>query len=196
MLSRLSVSTRPDSRLRHWCSSQYLRISPLHWEFRYPLRDSSLAVSNAVPRLSRGISRLTDQAAYAPFTPNNSEQRSPPPYYRGCWHGVSRGFLKGYRQPHGLFIRTDFVPPDRSLRPEGLRPPRGVAASGFRPLRNVPHCCLPYESGPCLSSSVADHPLRPAIHRSLGEPLPHQQANGPRTPPVALAFKKRLALYS
>ncbi len=35
--------------------------------------------------------------AYAPFTPNNSEQRSPPPYYRGCWHGVSRGFFHRYR---------------------------------------------------------------------------------------------------
>ncbi len=31
------------------------------------------------------------------FTPNNSEQRSPPPYYRGCWHGVSRGFFLRYR---------------------------------------------------------------------------------------------------
>ncbi len=27
-----------------------------------------------------------------PFTPNNSEQRSPHTYYRGCWHVVSRGF--------------------------------------------------------------------------------------------------------
>ncbi len=31
--------------------------------------------------------------AYARFTPSNSEQRLPPPSYRGCWHGVSRGFL-------------------------------------------------------------------------------------------------------
>ncbi len=106
-LSRLSVSTRPGSRLRHRCSSQYLRISPLHWEFRYPLRDSSSTVSGAVPRLSRGISQLTCRAAYAPFTPNNSEQRWPPPYYRGCWHGVSRGFLQWYRQLQGLFILTD-----------------------------------------------------------------------------------------
>ena len=29
-------------------------------------------------------------AAYAPFTPSKSEQRLLPPYYRGCWHGVSR----------------------------------------------------------------------------------------------------------
>ncbi len=142
-LSRLSVSTRPGSRLRHWCSSQYLRISPLHWEFRYPLRDSSQAVSEAVPRLSRGISRPTCPAACAPFTPNNSEQRWPPPYYRGCWHGVSRGFLQWYRQLAGVLVRPRFVPLDRSLRPEGLRPPRGVAASGFPPLRKIPHCCLP-----------------------------------------------------
>ncbi len=32
------------------------------------------------------------------FTPNNSEQRLHPPYYRGCWHGVSRCLLKRYRQ--------------------------------------------------------------------------------------------------
>ncbi len=51
----------------------------------------------AVPQLSRGLSPITSEAAYAPFTPSNSEQRLPPPYYRGCWHGVSRGFLQRYR---------------------------------------------------------------------------------------------------
>src|SRR3546814_13726732 len=81
-LSRLSVRNGPGSRLRHWCSSQYLRISPLHWEFHYPLPLSSNAVSNAHPRLSPGLSRPTNVTAYAPFTPSNSEQRSPPPYYR------------------------------------------------------------------------------------------------------------------
>src|SRR6266403_1063989 len=35
-------------------------------------------------------------------------------------------------------------------------------------------------SGPCLSSSVAGRPLRPATRQSLGEPLPHQQADRPR----------------
>ena len=76
-----------------------------------------------------------------------------------------------------------FVPSDRSLRSEDLHPPRGVAGSGLRPLSNIPHCCLPSESGPCLSPSVADHPLRPATDRRLGEPLPHQQANPPRARP-------------
>ncbi len=129
----------PGSRLRRRCSSQYLRISPLHWEFHYPLQDSSKAVSDAIPELSSGLSHLTCHAAYAPFTPSNSEQRLPPPYYRGCWHGVSRGFLSRYSQTSC----EAFVPTDRSLRPEGLHPPRGVAASGFRPLRKIPHCCLP-----------------------------------------------------
>jgi hypothetical protein len=38
---------------------------------------------------------------------------------------------------------------------------------------------------------VADHPLRPAIDRRLGEPLPHQLANQTRAHPSAIAFKKR-----
>ena len=54
-LSRLSVSYRPESRLRHWCSSISLRISPLH-KFHFPLLHSSLPVSNDPPRLGRGLS--------------------------------------------------------------------------------------------------------------------------------------------
>ena len=48
--------------------------------------------------MSPGISPLTCYAAYVPFTPSKSEQRLHPPYYRGCWHGVSRCFLGRYRQ--------------------------------------------------------------------------------------------------
>ncbi len=77
-LSRLSVNCGPGCRLRHRCSSRYLRISPLHLEFRIPLPHPSHPVSDVVPRLSRGISRPTKVAAYAPFTPSNSEQRLPP----------------------------------------------------------------------------------------------------------------------
>ena len=40
-------------------------------------------------------------------------------------------------------------------------------------------------SGPCLSSSVAGHPLRPATRRRLGGPLPRQLADRPRTHPEA-----------
>ena len=101
----------------------------------------------------------------------------PLPYYRGCWHGISRGLFLKYR--HIFFLEK------RGLQPRGLRPSRGVAPSGFRPLRKIPHCCLPEESGPCLSPSVADHPLRPASHLWLGEPLPHQLPNDTRAHPSA-----------
>ncbi len=93
---------------------QYLRISPLHWEFHSPLPISSLAVPSAVPRLSPGVSRLTNKAACAPFTPSKSEQRSPPSYYRGCWHEVSRGFFSRYR--HHRRVRKSFT----TLRPSSL----------------------------------------------------------------------------
>ena len=48
--------------------------------------------------LSPALLRQTYETACARFTPNNSGQRLPPTYYRGCWHVVSRGFLVRYRQ--------------------------------------------------------------------------------------------------
>src|ERR1700730_471400 len=66
-----------------------------------------------------------------------------------------------------------------------------MAGSGFRPLSNIPHSCLPYAFGPCLSPNVADHPLRPATDRRLGEPLPHQQANQTRANPPAINLSPR-----
>ena len=113
-LSHLSVSIYPDRRLRHWCSSRYLRISPLHREFRDPLQHSSPAVSDARPWLSRGISHPTCEAAYVRFTPNDSEQRLHPSYYRGCWHEVSRCLFIGYRQ-HGRVLTHRFSLPIKVL---------------------------------------------------------------------------------
>ena len=54
--------------------------------------------------LSPALLRPTYEAACAPFTPNNSGQRLPPTYYRGCWHVVSRGLLFGYRQFSRVFV--------------------------------------------------------------------------------------------
>ena len=140
-LSRLSVSYGPRDRLRHWCSSRYLRISPLHLEFRLSLPISRSAVSKAVLQLSCRISPLTYRSACAPFIPSKSGQRLPPTYYRGCWHVVSRGLFYGYSQYR---LQTCFFfPKKRSLRSYDLHPPRGVAGSDFRPLPNIPHCCLP-----------------------------------------------------
>src|SRR6218665_3380210 len=58
-----------------------------------------------------------------------------------------------------------------------------MAGSGLRPLSKIPHCCLPQESGPCLSPSVAGRPLRPATDRRLGRLLFHQLPNLPSAPP-------------
>src|SRR5581483_11613575 len=67
-----------------------------------------LAVSAALPQVSRGLSPPTREAAYARFTPSNSGQRSHPTYYRGCWHVVSRCFFPGYRprSPPGKAVYT------------------------------------------------------------------------------------------
>ena len=59
---------------------------------------SFLPITGLSPALLRG----TWEAACARFTPNNSGQRLPPTYYRGCWHVVSRGFLVSYRHPHSI----------------------------------------------------------------------------------------------
>ncbi len=133
-LSRLSVSIGPESRLRHGCSSQYLRISPLHWEFHSPLPYSRMAVSNALPGLSPGLSHLTYQPAYTLFTPNNSEQRLHPPYYRGCWHGVSRCFLQRYHQTSRLFTERLFSHLTELYDPKAFFAHAALLRQGF------PHC--------------------------------------------------------
>ncbi len=71
-----------------------------------PLTISSPTVLRAVPGLSPGISPLAYRTAYTPFTPSESEQRLHPPYYRGCWHGVSRCLFLGYRH---------YLPRDKGL---------------------------------------------------------------------------------
>ena len=79
----------------------FLRIST-HFTATHgiPLASPTLKSYSFVPitRLSLALLSTTYLTACAPFTPNNSGQRLPPTYYRGCWHVVSRGFLYHYRQ--------------------------------------------------------------------------------------------------
>jgi hypothetical protein len=133
-LSRLSVSIGPESRLRHGCSSEYLRISPLHSEFHSPLPYSRIAVSNALPGLSPGLSHPTYHSACTPFTPSNSEQRLHPPYYRGCWHGVSRCFLQWYHQTHRVLIERPFSHLTELYDPKAFFAHAALLRQGF------PHC--------------------------------------------------------
>ncbi len=141
--SHLSVSYLLETCLRHWCSSRYLQISPLHLEFQFHLSNSSLVVLNAVHRLSLCISHQACKTAYMPFTPNNSEQRSQLTCYRGCWHVISRLLFITYRHPLCFLFITLFFCYKRTLQSSGLLHPRGVAPSGFPPLRNILSCCTP-----------------------------------------------------
>jgi hypothetical protein len=67
--------------------------------------------------LSPSLRHQTYSTACARFTPNNSGQRLPPTYYRGCWHVVSRGFLLRYRHakrsysPNYSSLATEFYDP-------------------------------------------------------------------------------------
>ena len=133
-LSCLSVSFCPARRLRHWYSSTYLRISPLHVEFPLPLQYSSHAVSKAIPRLSLGLSLQTCVTAYARFTPSDSGQRLPPTYYRGCWHVVSRGFLSRYR------LERSISSPYRSSRVTELYNPKAFFAHAALLGQTFVHC--------------------------------------------------------
>src|SRR5919108_549376 len=134
MLSLLSVRSGPENRLRHRCSSRYLRISPLHQEFQSPLPNSSLPVSTAGPGLSPGFSQPTRQTAYELFTPNNSGQRLHPTYYRGCWHVVSRCFFFRYRHPRDLLDRAI------SFRPKVLYNPKAFFTHAAWLDQGCPHC--------------------------------------------------------
>ena len=133
------------------------------------------------------LSLSTRFTAYVPFTPSHSEEHLPPPSYRGCWHGVSRGFF--------LESCHDRALDERALQAGlALLHSRDIAGSGFRPLSKIPHCCPPWESGPCLSPSVADHPKRPAKHHWLGQPLPDQLPNTTQAHQTALfSFLQDLA---
>ena len=141
--SHLSVSHLLATCLRHWYSSRYLQISPLHLEFRLPLSYSSYAVLNAIQELSPCLSHQSCNSAYMPFTPNNSEQRSQLTCYRGCWHVISRCLFMTYSH-HTPFLSTHlFLSHKRILQSSDLQHPRGVAPSEFPPLRNILSCCLP-----------------------------------------------------
>src|SRR5690554_3227997 len=130
----MSVRTSPGCRLRRWCSSGSLRIPPLHPEFRIPLLASSPPVSHDPPQLSRGLSRTTRRATCERFTPNNSGQRLPPTYYRGCWHVVSRGFLLRYRH-----LKSNYSPKRSSLITE-LYDPRAFLTHAALLGQTCVHC--------------------------------------------------------
>ena len=113
------------------------------------------------------------------FTPSKSEQRLPPPYYRGCWHGVSRGFLSRYRQARRLltFVHSSLV--------TGLYNPKAFIAHAASHCHPFGHCKRFSTAASRRSLGSVSVPVRRVILSdplavSLGEPLPHQQADRTR----------------
>ncbi len=140
-----------------------------------------MAVSNAVPRLSREISHPTRHTAYAPFTPSKSEQRSPPLYYRGCWHRVGRGFLFRYHQTAKLFTQRLFS------RMTGVYNPKAFILHAASLCQAFAHCKRSSTAASRRSLGSVSVPvwltiLSDQLPVSLGGPLPHQQADGTRAP--------------
>jgi hypothetical protein len=60
----------------------------------------------------------------------------PPPYYRGCWHGVSRGFLWGYRQ------RARLLTAPYSSPLTGVYDPRAFILHAALLRQGFPHCAI------------------------------------------------------
>ena len=90
-------------------------------------------------------------------------------YYRGCWHEIGRDLLLNSR--HNPKLSKEFY------NQNSLHHSRDITGSSFRPLSKIPHCCRSKASGPCLSPSVADHPLKSAKDLWLGRLLPCQLPN-------------------
>jgi hypothetical protein len=91
-----------------------------------------MAVSDAIQGLSPCLSHLTYHAAYAPFTPSDSEQRLRPLYYRGCWHRVSRLFLLRYYQIQRLLTLKP------CSRMTGVYNPKTLSSTRRRTIRVSP----------------------------------------------------------
>src|SRR5699024_7073100 len=81
-------------------------MSTILLEFHSTLLYSIASFYNNRSNISYEISYQISITTCLPFTPKYSVQRSPPKYYRGCWHVVSRGFLVKYCQGVSSYAHT------------------------------------------------------------------------------------------
>ena len=192
--SHLSVNHLLEACLRHWCSSRYLQISPLHLEFRLPFSNSSLAVLNAVQGLSPCLSHQACTTAYIPFTPNNSEQRSQLTCYRGCWHVISRCLFRSYRHRDaipctayssllkGFYNLSTFIIHAASLRQTFVHCGIFLAAASRRSLGriSVPMCPFTLSGRIPIIALVSRYPTNKLMGRG---PFPQRSHSSfPRNP--------------
>ena len=125
------------------------------------------------------------------FTPSESEQRLPPLYYRGCWHRVSRGFLRPYRQA------TEVLSPLPSSGLTELYDPKAFIAHAASHCHPFGHCKRSSTAAPRRSLGSVSVPVWLTILsdqlpvNSLGGPLPHQLADRTQAPLQTAACKQR-----
>ena len=188
-LSHLNVSKVPENCLCFRCSSWYLQILSLLQEFHFPLTYSSLSVLGVLPKLSFGIFHTILVNAFN-FFKTNLIDRLHALYAQSFWITLAPLVLPRllarswpglfFKKCHNLYLNLEFY------NQNSLRHSRDMAGSSFRSLSKIPHCCRSKASGPCLSPSVANHPLRSAKDLWLGEPLSHQLPNLPRARLIAV----------
>ncbi|XBH84557.1 hypothetical protein VPH35_072697 [Triticum aestivum] len=107
MLSHPSIGRDPESCLRFWRSFVDLRISPLHMKFHCPLSHSSELVSRAFRHFLATFTFNPIHFLRALYAQSFRRTLAPPPpSYRGCWHGVSRGFFLESCHDHALDERA------------------------------------------------------------------------------------------
>src|SRR5207249_6530652 len=148
-------------------------------------------VSIDISRLSLEFSQRTYLAAYALFTLNNSGQRLPPTYYRGCWHVVSRGFFWRYRQSErlltarpssllkGVYNSRAFIPHAALLRQAFAHCARFPTAASRRSLGrvSVPVWLIVLSDQLPVEALVGRYPTNKLIGREAlpkRNPFPHQ----------------------
>ena len=115
-------------------------FTTLH-KFRSPLPDSKRGSIQCRLGVEPQVSR-TYQAAYTRFTPNDSGQRSPPTYYRGCWRVIVGASSGGTVTPW-------------AINPEASSPLKEF----YNPKTFFPHAALLRQA----FAHCADSPLLPPV---------------------------------
>ena len=133
------------------------------------------------------------------FTPSNSEQRSPPTYYRGCWHVVCRA-SSCYRHcsshTTGLYIPRDFFTHAASLGQGCPHCPIFPTAASRRSLGriSVPMWPVALSGRLPVEALVGHHPTNKLIGR---DPIPCRKSfpripcghlEHPALPPVSRSY--------
>ena len=106
--------------------------------------------------LGPGISRQACRAAYTPFTPNDSEQRSRLTCYRGCWHVISRRLFARYSHREGIPSSP------YSSRAKGLYNLPAFLAHAASLRQGSPHCGIFLAAASRRSLGRISVPMRPS----------------------------------